>query len=165
MKELVTVFHALPINKLARLLLMPFSKFEWAWPTHRGAEQSRYRSPCFRMPYTCSFHWTPVERTGGSHISGDIELGNEAGSSADMSTTCWSPLSQERSPFRCRMCCDLAYPAPYQLEIGVMGGGAEASRTARAGSAQAAPGDENLLSGLCETVPCLIEARITSIST
>lgn len=38
MKQLVTAFHAFPINKLARLPLMPFSKFEWVWPTHRGAE-------------------------------------------------------------------------------------------------------------------------------
>ena len=40
MKRLVTEFHALDIRELAPGWLYPFSKYEWAWRTQKGTQQT-----------------------------------------------------------------------------------------------------------------------------
>ena len=41
MERLVTEFHALDINELARgLWLYPFSRYEWVWRTQKGTQQT-----------------------------------------------------------------------------------------------------------------------------
>ena len=116
MKRLVTESHALDIRKLAPGWLYPFSKYDWVWRTHRGTQtttvsitvltdslQVLFETRIQRMTQTVRLTYSIGPRGGkrpwfvchGCHRRVGI-LYHAAG-----------------VPFRCRICCDLAYPSQY----------------------------------------------------
>ena len=116
MKRLVTESHALDIRELAPGWLYPFSKYEWVWRTHKGTQQT-------------SVSVTVLDDS----LQLVIETRTQRMTQAVRLTYSNCPRGGKRPwfvchgcqrrvgilyhaaglPFRCRICCDLAYPSQY----------------------------------------------------
>jgi hypothetical protein len=117
MKQLVTDFHALPVNKLARYPLTPFSKFDWVWRTHNGTRETT-------VPITVLQHALQLLVPLGSgralqtvHLT--LSLSPRGGKRLwFICPTCRRRVGvlyhKNGLPFRCRTCCKLAYPSQYR---------------------------------------------------
>lgn len=85
MKPLVSGFHALHINELARLPLIPFSKSEWICRTQSGTPAVTVPITVLpEAPWNCSFHSGQSEccKRFRSRIPKAHEAGNGHGLSA-----------------------------------------------------------------------------------
>jgi hypothetical protein len=119
MKALVTQYHALNIKELARGgWLYPFSKYDWVWRTNKGAHQTIVTITVFTDALQLLFPMYGTERVLQT-VQLTYSLGPQGGK------RCWfvCPTCRQRVgmlyhgnglPFRCRICCKLAYPSQYQ---------------------------------------------------
>lgn len=121
MKPLVTEFHALDIKKLTqRWWLYPFSKYEWVWRTHKGTRTMSVTITvltdslqlCF--PMGAERVQLSVQRVQLTH-----SLGPRGGKCRwFVCPTCHRRVGvlyhADGLPFRCRICCRLAYPSQYR---------------------------------------------------
>ncbi len=117
MKALVTEFHALQINELARLPLIPYSKLEWVWRTNKGTQQTTI--PIKVLPNALELYF-PIESGSALQM---IRLTHSCGSRGGTRPWFICPTCPRRVgvlyhkrglPFRCRRCWGLAYPSQYQ---------------------------------------------------
>lgn len=119
MKQLVTDYHALAINKLARLPLIPFSKWEWICLTQDS-------TPGITVPITVLQNaLNLLFPLGAGRASQRVELTHSRGHQGGkllwfVCPTCTRRVGilyhQTGLPFRCRRCCDLAYPSQYHAK-------------------------------------------------
>jgi len=117
MKSLVTEFHALQINDLARLHLIPFSKLEWVWRTNKGTRETTVPITVLRDALQLLF---PV---GTDRVWQTVQLTHSRGPRGGKRLWFVCPTCRRRVgvlyhknglPFRCRTCCGLAYPSQYE---------------------------------------------------
>ena len=113
MKQLVTEFHALPINQLARYQLIPFSKFDWVWRTHKGTQATTVPITVLSNALELLF---PV---GTERAWQTVQLTYSLGPHGGNRLWCICPTCQRRAgvvyhknglPFLCRTCHQLVYP-------------------------------------------------------
>ena len=121
MKLLVTQYHALNINELARGgWLYPLSKYDWVWRTNNGADQTT-------VPITVLMDGLQVMFPigDGTRARQDVGLTYSLGPRGGKRTWFSCPTCRRRVgvlyhtnglPFRCRTCCRLAYPSQYQSQ-------------------------------------------------
>lgn len=117
MKRLVTEFHALDINELARgWWLYPFSKYDWVWRTHRGTQATTVSITVLNDSLQVLFE-TRMQR-----MTQTVRLTYSIGPCGGKRPWFVCHGCQRRvgvlyyateRPFRCRICCDLAYPSQY----------------------------------------------------
>lgn len=118
MKQLVSGFHALDIKVLARRgYLYPFSKYDWVWRTDKGTQQTSIAVAVIQDSLQVVF---PM---GAQRVHQTIQLTYSLGPQGGKRPWFACPTCQRRVgvlyhadglPFRCRTCCDLAYPSQYQ---------------------------------------------------
>jgi len=118
MKSLVTQYHALKILDLARGgYLYPFSKYDWVWRTNKGAHQTTVAITV--VTDALQLLW-PM---GVERVLQEVQLTYTIGTRGGkrpwfVCPTCprrVGPLCHANGlPFRCRICCKLAYPSQYQ---------------------------------------------------
>lgn len=120
MKHLVSQYHALKIEELARgSWLHPASDSEWVWRTNKGTEETTVRIIALMDSLSL------VYRVGLQPIQNDVELTYSAGPRGGKRPWFKCPMCRRRVgvlyhadnenlPFRCRICCELAYPSQYQ---------------------------------------------------
>lgn len=116
MKQLVTDYHALSMKELGRGWLFPFSRFEWVWRTKK--------TEITVVTVTVLEHSLRVSYPmGPTRVHQEIHLTHSAGPHGGKRPWFRCPTCQQRIgilyhaaglPFRCRTCCDLAYPSQYQ---------------------------------------------------
>lgn len=116
MKRLVTEAYALDITDLARGgWLTPFSTYDWVWRTHKGTSRM---STTITVLQDQLVYPMGVKR-GQQAVRLTYTIGPRDGKRP------WfvCPTCQRRVgvlyyvhplPFRCRICCELAYPSQYQ---------------------------------------------------
>lgn len=119
MKALVTQYHSLNINELARKgWLDPFSKYDWVWRTNKDTHQTTVSITVLPDALELVF---PMYGIAGVHQR--VELTYSLGPQGGKRPWFTCPTCQRRVgvlyhanglPFRCRMCCKLAYPSQYQ---------------------------------------------------
>jgi len=118
MKTLVTQFHALNIIDLARGFLYPYSKYDWVWRTNRGADHTAVTITVLADALQVIF---PIG--GGSRAQQEIRLTYTLGPRGGKRPWFLCPVCRRRIgvlyhatglPFRCRICCNLAYPSQYR---------------------------------------------------
>ena len=117
MKPLVTQYHALDINELARGgYLYPFSKYDWVWRTDKGIHQTSVAVTTLKDALHLCY---PM---GAQRVLQSVQLTYSIGSHGGKRPWSSCPTCQQRVgvlyhadglPFRCRICCDLAYPSQY----------------------------------------------------
>lgn len=117
MKHLVTQFHALPVNKLARYPLTPHSKFDWVWRTQNDAQETTVPITVLHDALQLYF---PV---GSGRALQTVYLTHSLGPRGGkrlwfICSTCRRRVGvlyhKNGLPFRCRICSELAYPSQYQ---------------------------------------------------
>jgi len=119
MKFLVTQYQALNINDLARGgWLYPFSKYDWVWRTNKGAHQTTVAITVVTDALELVFAMYGI---AGIHqkVSLTYSFGPRGGKRPwFVCPTCPRRVSvlyhATGLPFRCRICCKLAYPSQYQ---------------------------------------------------
>ena len=119
MKALVTQYHALNINDLAREgWLYPFSKYDWVWRTNKGAHQTTVSITVLTDALQLL---VPMYGLAGvlQRVQLTYSLGPQGGKRPwFVCPTCRQRVGVlyhgEGLPFRCRICCKLAYPSQYQ---------------------------------------------------
>lgn len=116
MKRLVSDFHALDIIELARgSWLTPLSMYDWVWRTNKGTHQTSITITvlvdALRLVYLM----------GAQRILHDVQLTYSLGLRGRRRPWFICPTCRRRVgvlyhglPFRCRICCDLAYPSQYR---------------------------------------------------
>ena len=116
MKHLVTQAYALDIKELARGgWLSPFSTYDWVWRTHKGM----YRTSVTITVLQDQLVYPMGVKRGQQAVRLTYTIGPRGGKRP------WfvCPTCQRRVgvlyyvhplPFRCRTCCELAYPSQYQ---------------------------------------------------
>lgn len=117
MKHLVTEYHALNINALARgAWLLPFSTYEWVWRTSNGALPASVRITA--LPDALRL----VYALGAERILQHVQLVHSIGPRGGQRP--WFACLQcqqrvgvlyhaDKPPFLCRLCSDLVYPSQY----------------------------------------------------
>src|SRR5678810_742341 len=118
MKHLVTQYHALNILDLARGgYLHPFSRYDWVWRTHKGTQQTTVSITVVMDGLQVIF-----QTNDGTRARQDIRLTYSSGPRGGnrpwfVCSTCRRRVGvlyhATGLPFRCRLCCDLAYPSQY----------------------------------------------------
>ena len=111
----MTQYHALDIKELARgWWLHPFSKYEWVWHTHKGTQQTSVSITVLNDSLQLVF-WM-----GAQHVQHRVRLTYSVGPRGGKRPWFACPTCRRRVgvlyhglPFRCRTCCDLAYPSQY----------------------------------------------------
>lgn len=119
MKGLVTEYHALNIKDLARGgYLYPFSKYDWVWRTNKGTHQTTVVITVLTDALQLVF---PMHGIAG--VLQRVQLTYSLGLRGGKRPWFVCPTCQQRVgilyhapnlPFRCRLCCNLAYPSQYQ---------------------------------------------------
>jgi hypothetical protein len=119
MKPLVTQYHALDIKELARgSRLYPFSTYDWVWRTNKGAHQTTVIITVLKDALQLVFPMGGVER-----VQQGVRLTYSLGPRGGKRPWFTCPTCPRRVgvlyhadglPFRCRMCCELAYPSQYR---------------------------------------------------
>ena len=121
MKGLVTQYHALDIKELARGgWLYPSSKYDWVWRANNGANQTIV--PIMVLIDRLQI----IFPTGdGTRARQDVRLTSTFGPQGGkrpwfVCPTCRRRVGvlyhREGLPFRCRICCKLAYPSQYRSQ-------------------------------------------------
>lgn len=118
MKQLVSDFHALDIRELARGgYLYQFSTYDWVWRTNKGAYQTSVTITVLTDALELVF---PMYGIAGVHqrVQLTYSLGHRGGKRPwFICPTCPRRVGvlyhATGLPFRCRICCDLAYPSQY----------------------------------------------------
>lgn len=118
MKSLVTEAHALNITALASGgWLVPFSTYEWVWWTVKGTKQISMTITV--LPDARQL----VYPMGPQRNPQIVRLTDTIGSRGGKRPLFVCPTCERRVgilyyvhplPFRCRICCGLAYPSQYQ---------------------------------------------------
>lgn len=117
MKQLVSGFHALRINELARLPLTPFSKLEWICRTQSNTTTVTVPITVRQDALELFF---PL---GTGRALQTVRLRHSVGHRGGKRLWFGCPTCARRVgvlyhqnglPFRCRICCGLAYPSQYQ---------------------------------------------------
>ncbi len=118
MKALVTQYHALNINELARGgWLIPFAKYDRVWRTNDGAHQ-----PTVTIAVLMDGLQVAFPTGDGTRARQDVRLTFSLGPRGGKRTWFSCPTCRRRVgvlyhgnglPFRCRTCCGLAYPSQY----------------------------------------------------
>lgn len=118
MKQLVSGFHALDIKILARGgYLAPFSTYDWVWRTNNGTHETTVAITAVENALHLVF------QIGSTRARQDIQLTHSTGPHGGKRPWFACPTCQRRVgvlyhadglPFRCRICCDLAYPSQYR---------------------------------------------------
>lgn len=118
MKQLVSGFHAFDIKELSRGgYLTPFSKYDWVWRTDKGTQQTTVAITVLQDSLRVVF---PI---GAQLVHQTIQLTYSLGPQGGRRPWFACPTCQRRVgvlyhaeglPFRCRTCCDLAYPSQYR---------------------------------------------------
>ena len=122
MKQLVSGFHAFDIKELARgEYLNPFSQYDWVWQTDKGTQQT---TVAIRVAITVvQDSLQVVFPMGAQRVHQTIQLTYSLGPQGGKRPWFACPTCQRRVgvlyhadglPFRCRTCCDLAYPSQYR---------------------------------------------------
>lgn len=120
MKRLVTHCHALSIRELAECSLYPFSRYDWVWRTHKGTQETSVTVTVLEDSIQLSF------LIHGYRILQDVRLRYSIGPHGGKRPWFACPTCPRRVgalyhasglPFRCRICCKLAYPSQYQSRI------------------------------------------------
>lgn len=116
MKHLVTQAHALEITALARGgWLSPFSTYDWVWRTHKGMYRTSVTITVLQDQL--------VYPMGVKRVQQAVRLTYTIGPRGGKRPWFVCPICQRRVgvlyyvhplPFRCRTCCELAYPSQYQ---------------------------------------------------
>lgn len=119
MKSLVTHYHALNINKLARRgYLQSFFKYDWVWRTNKGANQTTVTITVLTDALELVF-----TMYGNACVHQRVQLLYSLGPRGGKRTWFSCPTCRRRVgvlyhanglPFRCRTCCKLAYPSQYR---------------------------------------------------
>jgi hypothetical protein len=117
MKQLVTEFKALPINKLAKYPLTPYSKFDWVWRTLQGVQEITV--PITVLPNALQLFFPIDSGSALQTVRLTYSLGTRGGKRPwFICSTCSQRVGvlyhKHGLPFRCRKCCGLAYPSQYQ---------------------------------------------------
>lgn len=117
MKPLVSGFHALQINGLARLPLIPYSRMEWICRTQDGT--SAVTIPITVLQDALQLLFPLNSGRALQTVRLKHSLGYRGGKRLWFACpTCARRVGvlyhQNGLPFRCRICCDLAYPSQYQ---------------------------------------------------
>jgi len=117
MKRLVTEYHALNIKTLARGgYLYSFSRFEWVWRT-KGIQAATVSITMLKDSLHIMFPF------GNDRVLQAVKLTYSFGPRGGKLSwfqcpTCRRRVGvlyhQSRMPFRCRICCALAYPSQYR---------------------------------------------------
>jgi hypothetical protein len=119
MKALVTQYHALNMTELARgQWLEPLAKYDWVWRTNKGTYQTTVTITVLTDALELVF---PMYGVAGVHqrVRLTYSLGPRGGRRPWFRCpTCLRRVGvlyhANGLPFRCRICCDLAYPSQYQ---------------------------------------------------
>jgi hypothetical protein len=106
MKQLVTEFKALPINKLAKYPLTPYSKFDWVWRTLQGVQEITV--PITVLPNALQLFF-PID--SGSALQ-TVRLTYSLGTRGGKLPTRWSLVSQARAPFSLSEMLRIGLPLP-----------------------------------------------------
>ena len=119
MKLLVTQYRALSILELARGgWLYPFSKYDWVWWTNKGTDQTVVTVTVLTDALQLLF---PMY--GSGRVLQDVRLTYSNGPRGGKRPWFVCPTCARRVgmlyhanslPFRCRICCKLAYPSQYE---------------------------------------------------
>ena len=119
MKSLVTQYHALNINELARGgYLHPFLEYVWVWQTQKGSQQTTVFITVLTDALQLVFTMYGFE---GVHQT--VQLTYSLGPRGGKRPWFCCPTCRRRVgvlyhatglPFRCRKCCGLAYPSQYR---------------------------------------------------
>ena len=116
MKRLVSDFHALNILELARGdWLTPLFTHDRVWRTHKGTQETRVAITVLNdslqllYPMDAQRIQHDVQLTYSRRLRGRRRLWF-------VCPTCGRPVGvlNHALPFRCRICCDLAYPSQYR---------------------------------------------------
>jgi hypothetical protein len=118
MKRLVSEFHALNILELARGgWLTPLSTYDRVWRTHKGNQETSVTITVLMDALQLRY---PM---GGQRIQHDVQLTYSLGLRGRRRPWFVCPTCRRRVgvlyhglPFRCRICCDLAYPSQYRSQ-------------------------------------------------
>jgi len=116
MKRLVSDCHALDILELARGgWLTPLSTYDWVWRTHKGTQVASVAITILNDSLQLLY---PM---GGQRIQHDVQLTYSLGLRGRRRPWFVCPTCRRRVgvlyyglPFRCRICCALAYPSQYR---------------------------------------------------
>ena len=119
MKSLVTQYHALTIKEVAQGgWLYPFSRYDCVWRTNKGAQQTTVTITALTDALQLVF---PMYGVPGVHqrVQLTYSLGHRGGKRPwFICPTCPRRVGvlyhANGLPFRCRICCKLAYPSQYQ---------------------------------------------------
>ena len=121
MKSLVTQYHALNIKELARGgWLYPFSKYDWVWRTNKGTQETSVSMTVLEDALRLVF---PMRDRTSVHQG--VRLTYSIGPRGGKRPWFECPTCRRRVgvlyhadglPFRCRICCDLAYPSQYRSQ-------------------------------------------------
>lgn len=117
MKSLVTQYHALYIKNLARWSLYPFSRYDWVWRTNKGAHQTTVTITV--LTDALQLLWPMGVERVHQRVQLTYSLGHRGGKLPwFLCPTCPRRVGvlyhANGLPFRCRICCQLAYPSQYQ---------------------------------------------------
>lgn len=118
MKQLVSEFHALDINELARGgRLQPFSRYDWVWRTNKGTQETSVAISVLKDSLELIFS-VDAHRARQS-VGLTYSIGPHGGKRPWFRcSTCPRRVGvlyhATGLPFRCRTCCKLAYPSQYQ---------------------------------------------------
>lgn len=117
MKPLVTEYHALNIKELARgWWLHPFSRYDWVWRTHKRTQETSVTITVLNDSLQVMFE------TRTQRMTQTVRLTYSVGPRGGKRPWFLCHGCQRRVgvlyhaaglPFRCRICCDLAYPSQY----------------------------------------------------
>lgn len=117
MKHLVTEYHALHIKKLSRGWLYPFSRYDWVWRTNKETHQTAVSIIVLEQALRLTYPMGPAR------VQQDISLTYSVSPRGGKRPWFLCPTCRQRVgilyhvtglPFRCRACCDLAYPSQYR---------------------------------------------------
>lgn len=117
MKPLVNQYDALDIRELARGgYLYPFSTYDWVWRTDRGTHQASVAITVLQDSLQLVFQMAAQRIQQGVRLT--YSLGTRGGKRPwFVCPTCSRRVGvlyhADGLPFRCRTCCDLAYPSQY----------------------------------------------------
>lgn len=118
MKQLVSGFHALDIKVLARGgFLTPCTSYDWVWRTDNGTHETTVAITAVENALRLVF---PI---GATRTLQEIQLTHSTGPHGGKRPWFVCPTCRHRVgvlyhadnlPFRCRICCRLAYPSQYR---------------------------------------------------
>jgi hypothetical protein len=119
MKPLVTQYHTLNIKDLARGgWLYPFSKYDWVWRTNKGAHQTTVTitvlTDALQLRFSMGIHQRVLQSVRLTYSIGP----RDGKRPWFVCPTCPRRVGvlyhADGLPFRCRTCCNLAYPSQYR---------------------------------------------------